>query len=101
MSGLVTALHAVQEPATVVVEENVRRAIEEAVEHTLESPEFLAQVTAEIRNLAQTVKNIREGFRAVADDLLGFDNDEYKDKDGKVLRLRPQWLQYQVVSRPS
>ncbi len=47
----------------------------------------------------QTVKDIREGFRAVADDLVAFDNEEYKDKDGEVLRLRPQWLEYQVVSK--
>ncbi|PIL30094.1 hypothetical protein GSI_07764 [Ganoderma sinense ZZ0214-1] len=90
-------MHLAQQPATVVVEAKVAEAVEEAVERTLSSPEFSAEVTADIRNLAQTVKDIRQGFRAVADDLVAFDNDEYKDKDGEVLRLRPQWLGYQAT----
>ncbi len=89
----------VQQPTVVVIEEKAREAVEEVVERTLSSPEFSAQVTADIRNLTQTVKDIRMGFREVADDLVAFDNDEYKDKDGEVLRLRPRWLGYQAVSK--
>lgn len=99
MSSSVSTMQVAQQSTTVVVGVKLREAIEEAVERTLSSPEFSAQVTADIRNLAQTVKDIREGFRAVADDLVGFDNDEYKDKDGEVLRLRPRWLGYQTVSK--
>nr|VWO97724.1 C3H1-type domain-containing protein [Ganoderma boninense] len=90
-------MHLTQQPATVVVEAAVAEAVEEAVERTLSSPEFAAEVTADIRNLGQTVKDIRKGFRAVADDLVAFDNDEYKDKNGEVLQLRPQWLGYQAT----
>ncbi|PIL30207.1 hypothetical protein GSI_07785 [Ganoderma sinense ZZ0214-1] len=97
MSGLVATMRLVQQPATVVVEAKVAEAVEETIERTLSSPEFFAEVTADIRNLAQAVKDIRAGFRAVADDLVAFDNDEDKDKDSVVLRLRPQWLGYQAV----
>ena len=108
MSTLVAAMRLAQQQPTVTVvasdgtrpEVRLREeAVEEAVERALSSPEFAAQVTTDIRNLAQTVKDIRAGFRAVADDLVGFDNEEYKDKDGEVLRLRPRWLGYQEVSR--
>lgn len=107
MSTLVAAMRLAQQQPTVTVvasdgtwpEVRLREeAVEEAVERALSSPEFAAQVTTDIRNLAQTVKDIRAGFRAVADDLVGFDNEEYKDKDGEVLRLRPRWVGYQEVS---
>ena len=99
MSSSVATMQVIQQGTTVVVEAKAREAAaEEVVERVLSSPEFTAQVTTDIRNLAQTVKDIRAGFRAVADDLVRFDNDEYKDKDGEVLRLRPQWLGYQAVS---
>ncbi|KAI1789277.1 hypothetical protein LXA43DRAFT_589935 [Ganoderma leucocontextum] len=97
MSSPVTTMHLTQRSTAIVIEAKVGETVEEAVERTLSSPEFSAQVTADIRNLAQTVKDIREGFRAVADDLVGFDNEEYKDKDGEVLRLRPRWLGYQTT----
>ncbi|KAI1789255.1 hypothetical protein LXA43DRAFT_1063002 [Ganoderma leucocontextum] len=80
-----------------LTQQSTAEAVEEVVERTLSSPEFSAQVAADIRNLVQTVKDIREGFCAVADALVGFDNEAYKDKDGELLRLRPRWLGYQTT----
>ena len=72
-------------------------AVEAAVEKALTSSAVTSAVTADIQNLAQTVKDIRQGFRTVADGLLSFDSSDYKDTNGTVLRLRPTWLAYQAV----
>ena len=97
MSNYVAAIHYVQQ-STIIVEGKVREAIEEAVERTLASPEFSDSVAFDIQNLAQTVREIREGFRVVADGLISFDNEMYCGRDGEVLQLRPRWLAYQAVS---
>ncbi|PIL30070.1 hypothetical protein GSI_07787 [Ganoderma sinense ZZ0214-1] len=94
MSSPIATMHLTQQPATIAVKAEAREAIEEAIERTLSAPEFSAQITVELKNLGKTVRDIRRGFRAVADDLVSFDDHEYKDKDGKVLRLRPLWLGY-------
>ena len=96
MSNYVAAIHYIQQ-STIIVEGKVQEAVEEAVERTLASPGFSDSVAFDLQNLAQTVREIREGFRVVADGLIGFDNGMYCGRDGEVLQLRPRWLEYQAV----
>ncbi|EJF58340.1 hypothetical protein DICSQDRAFT_173023 [Dichomitus squalens LYAD-421 SS1] len=95
MSRAITVVQHTEQPALVLKTRSVN-VVEAAVEQALTSPAVANAVNADIKNLAQTVKGIRQGFRAVADGLIGFDSSRYVDKNKEVLQLRPTWLEYQT-----
>ncbi|EJF58342.1 hypothetical protein DICSQDRAFT_128919 [Dichomitus squalens LYAD-421 SS1] len=91
----VSAIH-YSKQCTFVVEVEARDPVEDAIERILASPEFSQGIASDTRDLSQTAKYIREGFRMVASALITFDSEQYRDRDGEVLQLRPQWLVYQA-----
>lgn len=45
----------------------------------------------DVKELAKTIREIRTRFSTINLSLLGFDNEKFKDENGKVLQLGGEW----------
>ncbi|KAH9887244.1 hypothetical protein C8Q73DRAFT_794802 [Cubamyces lactineus] len=59
-------------------------------------PEVQEQVVKDIRELTNTIKEIREAFRRIGESLVEFDNASFLDVDNNVLQLGGRWRAYQT-----
>ncbi|KAJ3007918.1 hypothetical protein NUW54_g3358 [Trametes sanguinea] len=70
-------------------------AISDKFEEAFNKPEVQEQAIKDIRDLTKNVREIKEMFSKIGVGFVEFDNANFLDKDNKVLKLGPQWREFQ------
>lgn len=62
-----------------------------AVTNALSNEKVKKRAYEDVKNLAAIVRRIRVLLKQVDDDLIKFDQEDFKDKENKVIHLRAAW----------
>ncbi|CDO77961.1 hypothetical protein BN946_scf184971.g11 [Trametes cinnabarina] len=102
MSAAKTATYTTPETTefTILLENSLKHgedfdAISDKFEEEFNKPEVQEQAIKDIRDLTKNVREIRQMFSKIGLGFVEFDNANFLDKDNKVLKLGPQWREYQ------
>ncbi|EIW52117.1 uncharacterized protein TRAVEDRAFT_40814 [Trametes versicolor FP-101664 SS1] len=72
-------------------DEQTMNRVSESFENVFRQENIRSQTLSDIRQLRQTVNDIDRGFQMIRNDLWTFDQQGFRDENGQVLQLAPQW----------